>query len=184
MSTRLTPNVCWQLLLRSLCCFALQVDLAVADNNPNPITITTIAAYKGLCRSYTVKLSDAYLAALEDAYSSVLSSRLAAAGSPDVLFDPPIGPTDNTAEVTGWSICIPVFIPEGSAAAVPYKFVDVPQTDAVRTTCGQSDDDRQSCADAISSYLLQNNLYVSRMSQVSPQSDGTVVVTAAVSVTH
>ena len=150
---------------------------AAPDASPSA---AIIAGYKGLCRLYTVPLGPAYLSAVQDAYSAVLTSRLAAIGTPDVLFAAPIGPDTNPAEVKSWSICIPVTVPEGSEASDPYTINDVPQANAIQTTCGPSSDDRQTCANLISGYLTQHDLNVTRMSQLTAHPDGSATITVAV----
>lgn len=174
----------WRWLGGLLCCIACHSSCSAADSNSSSITNTKISSYTGLCRSYNVQLNSNYIAAVQDAYGAVLQSKLAAIGNPDVLFDTPITASANPGDVTSWTICIPVFLPPGSAASDPYKIVDIPETAGIETSCGPTDAERQACAAAMSQHLTQTGLLASRMSQLKTLSDGSVVITLAVVANH
>jgi hypothetical protein len=171
------------LLLVLLCVFTSQMPTARGDDQ-GTITNATLAAYKGLCRAYAVPLGSAYLQAVQDAYTAGLTSKMAIVGAPDVIYDTPIAPAADSGQVPAWSICIPVLVTAASSATEPYKVVDIPQATAVKVTCGTSDEDRKSCADAVNNYLSQNGLSTSRMAQLETLPDDKIAITVAVSANH
>ena len=124
------------------------------------ITETKVPPFGGLCRAYTIELGPNYSAAVTDIFSAIFTSNMAKQGNPEVIFGTPIKPEDDPAKILAWSICVPVYVPAGSAAPSPYTLGQIPETSAIEAICENSDMGRKQCSSDILAYLQQKGLLV------------------------